>query len=98
MMIVVPPGVPKRVSAQKYGDAPDTLQAGRSERSQPEDLLGFNTGPVDPKKSQRRTSQFDLQLIRRESFISNLGWNMPVLPKQFQVCCFESSQIEKSTR
>ena len=35
------------LSAQKCGDAPDTQQAGRSEQSQPGDLLGFNTGPVD---------------------------------------------------
>jgi len=39
-------------SAQKCGDAPNTLQAGRSERSQTGDLLGFNTGPVDPKNPE----------------------------------------------
>ena len=37
------------MSAQKCGDAPDTLQVGRSERSQTGDLLGFNTRPVDSK-------------------------------------------------
>ena len=45
----VPLGVPKCVSAQKCGDAPDTMQAERSEWSQTGDLLGFNIGPVDPE-------------------------------------------------
>ena len=49
MVIVVPPGMPKHVSVQKCGDASDTLQAERSKRSQTGDLLGFNTGPVDPE-------------------------------------------------
>ena len=49
MTIVVPPGVPKRVSVQKCSDAPDTQQAEQSEWNEIGDLLGFNTGPVDSK-------------------------------------------------
>ena len=52
MTIVVPLGIPKHVLTQKRGDAPDTQQARRSERSQPRDLLGFNKGPIDPKNPE----------------------------------------------
>ena len=47
MTIVVPPGMPKSVLAQKYGDAVNTQQAEWSEWNEIRDLLGFNIGPVD---------------------------------------------------
>ena len=53
--ILKPLSLGKRVmlmSAQKCGNAPDMQQAGRSEGSQPGDLLGFNTRPVDPKNPE----------------------------------------------
>ena len=37
---------------KKCGDAPDALQAERSERSQTGDLLGFNIGPADPENPE----------------------------------------------
>ena len=60
----VPPGMPKRVSARKMrrhtASWKDLLDEAR-------DPLGFNAGPADPANSQKRASQFDLQLIRRKS-------------------------------
>ena len=56
--------MPERVSAQKHGSRAGWTQS-KPERSR--DLPGFNAGPVDPMNSQRRASQFDLQLTRREN-------------------------------
>ena len=43
---VVPPGMPKSVLTQKCGDVINTQQPGWSWRSEPEDLLSFNTRTV----------------------------------------------------
>ena len=50
MTIVVPPGVPKSVLTQKYGDMINTQQAGRSEWNETRDLLGFNIELADSEK------------------------------------------------
>ena len=47
MMIVLPLGVPKSVVTQKYGDAINTQQAGRSKQNETRDLLGFNIESAD---------------------------------------------------
>ena len=44
--IVVPTSVPESVLTQNYGDVINTQQAGWSWRSEPEDLLSFNTKTV----------------------------------------------------
>ena len=63
---------------QKYGDVINTQKAGESEWNETRDLLG-STQNQSILKTQRRASQFDLQLKRRENLISNLRWNMSVL-------------------
>ena len=68
--------LPEPLLAQKYGDAPDTLQARMIQRST---WLQHRTSRSC--ESQRHASQFDLQLTRRESFISNFRWNMLALPR-----------------
>ena len=49
MTIVVPPGMPKSVLTQKYGDVINTQQAERFEWNKTRDLLGFNTELADSK-------------------------------------------------
>ena len=56
----------------------NTQQAGGFEWNETRDLFGLTQNqPI--LKTQRRASQFDQQLTRRENLISNLRWNMSVL-------------------
>ena len=63
--IVVPLGVPKSVLIQKYGDVINTQQARWSWRSEPEDLLSFNTRTVS-FRTKGVPVNLTLQLRRRE--------------------------------
>ena len=56
--------MPEHVSARKRGSHTGWIGS-KPERSRV--LPGFNVGPVNPVNFQGRASQFDLQLIRRES-------------------------------
>ena len=56
----------------------NTQQAERSERNETKICLA-STQNQPILKTQRRASQFDLQLTRIENLISNLKWNMSVL-------------------
>jgi len=86
--------MPKSVLTQKCDDVINTQQARRSEWNKTRDLLGFNTEP-SILKTHLCGSQFDLQLTRRENFISNLRWNMSVL-HQIVLNVWLDSQFNKA--
>ena len=94
--IMVPPSMPQCVSVQKYVDAPSTQQAeGICLTKQGWRSAWLQRRTSWPYEFLPRACQSIWPAIDKErKFISNLRWNMPVLPRQFQVCRFIAARRE----
>ena len=64
--------------------------------SKPGDPLGFNTGPADPVNPEGVPVNLTLQLTRRESLISSLRQNKPILARQFQCVASTAAKRENN--